>query len=77
MNLIEGLGKQLQLEGHKNDFLQDYRLALLDVMAHLCEMYRRSMPPDRPMPAEPVFAAGTLSSAAAMVPPSTFPADLR
>lgn len=77
MNLIEGLGKQLQLEGHKNDFLQDYRLALLDVMAHLCEMYRRSMPPDRPMSAEPVFAAGTLSSAAAMVPPSTFPADLR
>ena len=46
MNLIEGFGKQLKLEGHKNDFLQDYRLALLDVMAHLCEMYRRSLPPD-------------------------------
>jgi circadian clock protein KaiA len=50
MNLIDGFWKQLKLEGHKNDFLQDYRLALLDVMAHLCEMYRRSIPPDRPMP---------------------------
>jgi len=46
MNLIEGFGKQLKLEGQKNDFLQDYRLALLDVMAHLCEMYRRSLPTD-------------------------------
>jgi circadian clock protein KaiA len=51
MNLIDGFWKQLKLEGHKNDFLQDYRLALLDVMAHLCEMYRRSIPPDRPMTA--------------------------
>lgn len=49
MNLLDGFSKQLKLEGHKNDFLQDYRLALLDVMAHLCEMYRRSIPPDRPM----------------------------
>lgn len=52
MNLIDGFWKQLKLEGHKNDFLQDYRLALLDVMAHLCEMYRRSIPPDRPMAAQ-------------------------
>ena len=44
MNLIDEFWKQLRLEGHKNDFLQDYRLALLDVMAHLCEMYRRSIP---------------------------------
>jgi circadian clock protein KaiA len=50
MNLIDGFSKQLRLEGHKNDFLQDYRLALLDVMAHLCEMYRRSIPPDQPLP---------------------------
>jgi circadian clock protein KaiA len=49
MNLIDGFWKQLKLEGHKNDFLQDYRLALLDVMAHLCEMYRRSIPPDLPV----------------------------
>ena len=32
MNLIDGFSKQLKLEGHKNDFLQDYRLALLDVL---------------------------------------------
>ncbi len=49
MNLIEGFWKQLRLEGHKQDFLQDYRLALLDVMAHLCEMYRHSIPPDAPL----------------------------
>ncbi|MFM1901897.1 MAG: circadian clock protein KaiA [Cyanobacteriota bacterium] len=49
MNLIDDFWKQLRLEGHKNDFLQDYRLALLDVMAHLCEMYRRSIPPDVPL----------------------------
>ena len=46
VNLIDGWSKQLLMEGHKSDFLQDYRLALLDVMAHLCEMYRRSIPPD-------------------------------
>jgi circadian clock protein KaiA len=49
MNLIDGFAKQLKLEGHKVEFLQDYRLALLDVMAHLCEMYRRSIPPDAPI----------------------------
>ena len=48
MNLIDDFWKQLRLEGHKDDFLQDYRLALLDVMAHLCEMYRRSVPGDLP-----------------------------
>ena len=46
MNSIDGFAKQLKLEGNQNDFLQDYRLALLDVMAHLCEMYRRSVPPE-------------------------------
>ncbi len=49
MNLIDDFWKQLRLEGHKDDFLQDYRLALLDVMAHLCEMYRRSVPSDIPL----------------------------
>ena len=49
VDLIDAFWKQLKLEGHKNDFLQDYRLALLDVMAHLCEMYRRSVPPDVPL----------------------------
>ena len=49
IDLIDEFHKQLSLEGHKDNFLQDYRLALLDVMAHLCEMYRRSMPPDLPL----------------------------
>ncbi|MEB3235956.1 MAG: circadian clock protein KaiA [Cyanobacteriota bacterium] len=49
MNLIDGFTKQLKLEGHRTEFLQDYRLALLDVMAHLCEMYRRSIPADAPI----------------------------
>lgn len=49
MKLIDEYDKQIKLEGHKTDFLQDYRLALLDVMAHLCEMYRRSVPPDAPL----------------------------
>jgi circadian clock protein KaiA len=56
MTMIEDLWKQLRLEGHKSDFLQDYRLALLDVMAHLCEMYRRSIPPDAPLVGGPVLA---------------------
>jgi circadian clock protein KaiA len=49
MDLIDSFSKQLRLEGHKSDFLQDYRLALLDVMAHLCEMYRRSIPVGVPL----------------------------
>ena len=53
VDLIDAFWKQLKLEGHKNDFLQDYRLALLDVMAHLCEMYRRSVPPDLPLGESP------------------------
>lgn len=58
MNLIDGFSKQLKLEGHKAEFLQDYRLALLDVMSHLCEMYRRSIPPDAPIPAfSPAYGA--------------------
>lgn len=57
MNLIDGF-KQFKLEGHKNDFLQDYRLALLDVMAQFCEMYRRSIPPDAPLTCLPVQASG-------------------
>jgi circadian clock protein KaiA len=49
IKMIDNFDKQLKMQGHKSDFLQDYRLALIDVMAHLCEMYRRSMPPDLPM----------------------------
>lgn len=54
VNLIEEFWKQLMLKGQKNDFLQDYRLALLDVMAHLCEMYRRSIPADVPIVPAPM-----------------------
>ena len=46
MNLIDAFAKQLRIQGHRGDHLQDYRLALLDVLAHLCEMYRRSIPAD-------------------------------
>jgi circadian clock protein KaiA len=49
MNLVDAFAKQLSLEGRSGEFLQDYRLALLDVLAHLCEMYRRSIPPDPAM----------------------------
>ena len=49
VNLIDSFSSQLRLEGHKIEFLQDYRLALIDVMANLCEMYRRSIPPDPPV----------------------------
>jgi circadian clock protein KaiA len=63
MNLIDGFSKQLKLEGHQNDFLQDYRLALLDVMAHLCEMYRRSIPPDAPLAGLPAEVPGQSSMA--------------
>lgn len=56
MDLIDSFSKQLRLEGHKSDFLQDYRLALLDVMAHLCEMYRRSIPAGVPL--APVMQGG-------------------
>ncbi|MEM9087212.1 MAG: circadian clock protein KaiA [Cyanobacteria bacterium P01_F01_bin.53] len=46
MELIDDFSKQLQLEGRNEDILSDYRLTLIDVIAHLCEMYRRSLPRD-------------------------------
>lgn len=46
MELIDDFSKQLQLEGRNDNILADYRLTLIDVIAHLCEMYRRSLPPD-------------------------------
>lgn len=46
MELMESFSKQLQLEGRSEDILLDYRLTLIDVIAHLCEMYRRSIPRD-------------------------------
>ncbi len=44
MELMDNLSKQLKLEGRNEDVLLDYRLTLIDIMAHLCEMYRRSIP---------------------------------
>lgn len=47
MELIDDFSKQLKLEGRSDEMLADYRLTLIDVIAHLCEMYRRSIPRDR------------------------------
>ncbi|WP_346293640.1 circadian clock protein KaiA [Sphaerothrix gracilis] len=44
MDLMDEFSKQLQLEGRSEEILLDYRLTLIDVIAHLCEMYRRSIP---------------------------------
>lgn len=44
MELMEEFSKQLKLEGRSEEILVDYRLALIDTVAHLCEMYRRSIP---------------------------------
>ena len=42
MELIDNFAYQLKIEGRNDDILLDYRLPLIDIMAHLCEMYRRS-----------------------------------
>jgi circadian clock protein KaiA len=44
MELMEEFSNQLKLEGRNGDILLDYRLTLIDIIAHLCEMYRRSVP---------------------------------
>ena len=44
MKLIDEFAYQLQIEGRNDDILLDYRLPLIDITAHLCEMYRRSIP---------------------------------
>jgi circadian clock protein KaiA len=46
MDLMDDLSKQLKLEGRSDEVLLDYRLTLIDVISHLCEMYRRSIPRD-------------------------------
>jgi circadian clock protein KaiA len=47
MDLMDDFATQLKIEGWSEDILLDYRLTLIDVIAHLCEMYRRSIPSDR------------------------------
>ncbi len=44
MELMDEFSKQLKLEGRSEEILLDYRLTLIDTIAHLCEMYRRSIP---------------------------------
>jgi circadian clock protein KaiA len=44
MDLMDEFSKQLKLEGRSEEVLLDYRLTLIDTIAHLCEMYRRSIP---------------------------------
>ncbi|MBD2020464.1 circadian clock protein KaiA [Leptolyngbya sp. FACHB-36] len=46
MELMDEFSKQLKLEGRSEEILLDYRLTLIDTLAHLCEMYRRSVPKD-------------------------------
>ncbi len=48
MDLMGEFAKQLRLEGRSEDILLDYRLTLIDTLAHLCEMYRRSIPKESP-----------------------------
>lgn len=40
MELIDNLENQLKFEGLHTDHLSDYRLTLIDIIAHLGEMYR-------------------------------------
>lgn len=44
MDFMDEFSKQLKLEGRSEEVLLDYRLTLIDTIAHLCEMYRRSVP---------------------------------
>lgn len=44
MELMDEFSKQLKLEGRNEEILLDYRLTLIDILANLCELYRRSIP---------------------------------
>jgi circadian clock protein KaiA len=44
MILMDEFSQRLKLEGRSEEILLDYRLALIDILAHLGEMYRRSIP---------------------------------
>jgi circadian clock protein KaiA len=44
MILMEELIHQLKLEGLQEECVLNYRLVLIDVLAHLCEMYRSALP---------------------------------
>lgn len=51
MDVMDEFVKQLKLEGRSEDIVLDYRLTLIDTLAHLCEMYRRSIPKETINPA--------------------------
>lgn len=44
MEIMDEFAQQLKIEGRSEEILLDYRLALIDIISHLCEMYRRSIP---------------------------------
>lgn len=44
MELMEDFSKKLKIEGRSDEVLLDYRLTLIDILAHLCEVYRCSIP---------------------------------
>ncbi|MEY2985717.1 MAG: circadian clock protein KaiA, partial [Cyanobacteriota bacterium] len=44
MELMDEFAQHLKLEGRSEEVLLDYRLTLIDILAHLGEMYRRSIP---------------------------------
>lgn len=43
MEIMDEFSIQLKLEGRDNETLIDYRLTLIDILTHLCEIYRSSM----------------------------------
>ncbi|WP_448379712.1 circadian clock protein KaiA [Gloeomargarita sp.] len=43
VQFMDEITKQLKLEGRSEELVLDYRLTLIDVIAHLCERYRRAM----------------------------------
>ncbi len=43
MEVIDEFAKQLRIEGRSDETLLDYRLTLIDILAHLCEIYRSSV----------------------------------
>ena len=43
IEVMDELARQLRAEGRNPDILLDYRIALIDVISHLCERYRRCL----------------------------------
>ncbi|YAI81433.1 MAG: circadian clock protein KaiA [cyanobacterium endosymbiont of Rhopalodia sterrenbergii] len=44
MELVDEFSQQLKIEGRSDEIILDYRLTIIDILAHLGEMYRRSIP---------------------------------